>query len=175
VGFARAIQTAASTDLRWAEWLTAVARWPAVLVSLLVCALAAGWLGGARAGLLAPVHFAAVWLLDKGLRYAVFQPRPSPDLIHVAGPVLPGSAFPSTSALMYVGTFGYLGVVALTRGRGAAGALIAALCGVLLVFGLAARIVLGAHWPSDVLVSYLYGFVIAGALVGFVPADRTQR
>jgi membrane-associated phospholipid phosphatase len=38
----------------------------------------------------------------------------------------------------------------------------------LLLVGFAARIALGAHWPSDVILSYLIGLLWAGLLIRFV-------
>jgi membrane-associated phospholipid phosphatase len=52
-----------------------------------------------------------------------------------------------------------------TGGRRAALVLV---CAGLLILGGAARIALGAHWPSDVLISYCLGLLWAGFLVRFV-------
>jgi len=172
VTLAKALQAALPQQTAWAEWVTATAKWPWLMVLMGLSGLIAGFLAGVRALLLAPVSLALMWLLDKGLRMLVFQPRPSPDLIHVAVAPLPGSAFPSTFALMFAGTFGYLVVVAIARSKGTASLLVAAVGTGSLMIGFAARVALGAHWPSDVLVSYLYGFVIAAGLVAFIPRRR---
>jgi membrane-associated phospholipid phosphatase len=43
-------------------------------------------------------------------------------------------------------------------------------CVALLILGWVARIALGAHWPSDVIISYYVGLLWAAFLIRFVPA-----
>jgi len=172
VELARAIQAVAPPDLRWAEWLTAAARWPWLLAPLVVSVLLSLYLCGLRAAIGAVASLGAVWFLDKVLRHLVFQQRPAGDLIHVVPPQAHGSAFPSTAALIYAGTFGYLAVIAILRAGGVTRWLVAAACVAVLLLVAAARIVLGAHWPSEILVSYLYGFIVAGVLLMLVPRRR---
>lgn len=84
------------------------------------------------------------------------QPRPSPQLIRVMGHPK-GYAFPSIFALVYVGTFGYLGAVAAAQRKGALRVIIVSAAAALLTVGAIARIDLGAHWPSDLWIAYLIG------------------
>ena len=42
-------------------------------------------------------------------------------------------------------------------------------CGALLILGWVARVALGAHWPSDVIVSYYLGLLWAALLIRFFP------
>ncbi len=42
------------------------------------------------------------------------------------------------------------------------------LCAVFLVIGWVARVALGAHWPSDVIISYYLGLLWAAFLIRFV-------
>jgi membrane-associated phospholipid phosphatase len=170
VAVARAIQSVTPTDTHWAQMLTATAKWPNILVLAGIVAVASWLLAGRRAALLALLSFGAMLGLDKLLRLLLFQARPSPELISVAEPGMKGSAFPSTFALLYVGTLGYLAIVSLARTKGRVGLAVALACIILLALGLAARVALGAHWPSDVLVSYLYGFVWASVLLYWIPA-----
>jgi membrane-associated phospholipid phosphatase len=168
----RALQAAAPADMRWAEWLSAGGRWPWLLIPVAVSFLLSFYLGGLRASIGAIGSIAAVWFLDKLLHHLVFQPRPSADLIHVVPPPAHGSAFPSTVALIYVGAFGYLATVAALRAGKAVRWLVAGGCIALLASVGTARIVLGAHWPSDILLSYLYGFIVAAMLITLVPRRR---
>jgi undecaprenyl-diphosphatase len=132
---------------------------------LVIAAAAFGWaLWGWRAAVLAVVAYLGIWAMDQGLRLALFQPRPSPDLVRVAGHP-PGSGFPSTFALVYAGTVGFVAVLVLTTGRAPRRMLLVAPCAALLLVGFGARVVLGAHWPSDVLLSYLLGLLWVSALL----------
>ena len=168
----RALQAAAPGDVRWAEWITTSGRWPWLLLLVAISVVFSLYLSGLAAALGGLASVAAVWFLDTLLRHLVFQPRPSSDLVHVIAPQPHGSAFPSTVALIYVGTFGYLAMIAVLRSSGAVRWLVAAACIALLALAAVARIVPGAHWPSDILVSYLYGFVVAAILIILVPRKR---
>jgi membrane-associated phospholipid phosphatase len=166
VAVARAVQAALPPGPDWAQAVSASAQWPWTGALILVAA-AFGWaLRGSRAAILAVVSYIGIWALDQGLRLVLVQPRPSPDLVRVVGHP-PGSGFPSTFALVYAGTVGFVAVLALTTGRAPWRTLLIATCTVLLLVGFGARVALGAHWPSDVLLSYLLGLLWASALLAF--------
>jgi membrane-associated phospholipid phosphatase len=76
------------------------------------------------------------------------RPRPSRDLVAVMGNPS-GFSFPSTFMTLYSVTIGALVVLAWRNRPGPlrAGVLVAG--GLVLVFAACARIVPGAHWPSD--------------------------
>ena len=57
--------------------------------------------------------------------------------------------------------------------RGGVRALIVILCGVLLAFGWIARVALGAHWPSDVIISYYLGLLWAAFIIRLAIARRS--
>jgi undecaprenyl-diphosphatase len=65
-----------------------------------------------------------------------------------------GFSFPSTFLTLYSVTVGSLVLVALRTARGALRIGIASVGVALLILAGAARIVPGAHWPSDVLGTY---------------------
>jgi membrane-associated phospholipid phosphatase len=96
----------------------------------------------------------------------IAQPRPSPELIQVVGHPK-GYAFPSIFGLVYAATFGYLWLLTGTQCRGTLRVFIPLVAVSLLLIGACARIVLGAHWPSDLWVAYLIGLFWIAALLPF--------
>lgn len=91
------------------------------------------------------------------LKAAVQAERPSTayDLTVVQN--FDGYGFPSGHVYSDVLMFGVLAVIApLLMGR-AGGAALRVLCVAIIVLAGPARMVVGAHWPSDVLGGYLWG------------------
>jgi undecaprenyl-diphosphatase len=125
-------------------------------IVLVLAWVISGW----RAACLAVASFVAMSLLGQWINPLIARPRPSPRLIHVAAS-LSGYSFPSTFALVYASTVGFLAAVAAFRSkqRQAVRVILFLCCVVLLIAGGVARITLGAHWPSDVLLSYFIVFV----------------
>ncbi|MDY0042000.1 MAG: phosphatase PAP2 family protein, partial [Desulforhabdus sp.] len=164
---ARFIQSTAPASYGWAKLVTATAKFPWNLVLLAVttalCWKFAGW----RAVFLALFSFAGMWILGKWLGPLVARPRPSAELISVPDQ-LSGYSFPSIFALTYASTIGFLTAFFVKKSAGAWRVAAPALCCLLLLVGGAARIVLGAHWPSDVMLSYLMGLLWAALLLRFV-------
>jgi membrane-associated phospholipid phosphatase len=166
VAIARAIQAALPGSVGWAKWTTSTAEAPACFVLLVFTMLAAWLISGWRSAIIAVPVFFGLFGFGLWLSPLVAQPRPSPTLITVVGHPK-GFSFPSIFGLIYAATFGYVGVVALVRQRGAMRSLIPALAVLALIAGLCARVVLGAHWPSDLWSAYLMGLVWIGLLVPF--------
>jgi membrane-associated phospholipid phosphatase len=160
------LQSLAPQDTTWAQWITKLATYPWYLV-LVGLAFGLAWiLHGSSAAILSLISFAGLLLVDKGLRLFVFRPRPSPELVHV-DTALMGSSFPSTSALIYMATIGFVGVLAfkaLRRGVLPVSSIVLSCIALILVF--IARVTLGAHWPSDILISYLIGLIWILLLLG---------
>jgi undecaprenyl-diphosphatase len=158
VQVARGVQALARGGENWATWISNTARppWSYVLLgfTFVLTRLIHGW----RAAFLSIASFVSLSLLDPVLKAWVARPRPSPNLIHVVGSPS-GYTLPSTFALVYISTFGFLAALALVKGRFSRTAKFALVnpCVALLVIGGLARVLLGAHWPSDVAVSYLIG------------------
>ncbi len=161
------VQRIASPTPEWANWITATAKFPWNVVILCVTVLVSWRLAGWRAAVLALACFAGMWVVGKGLGSVVARPRPSPDLIHVAKK-LSGYSFPSGFALTYASTIGFLAVLFGQQTSGFLRAAAIVVCGVLLAIGWAARVALGAHWPSDVILSYLIALLWACFLVRFL-------
>lgn len=155
----RILQSLFGNAPRWAEWLTDTAKSPMVIATMGVGAglawLAAGW----RSALAVPLAFGLAWLIDKGLRAVIFAPRPSADLVAVAS-ASSSSGLPSTFGLAYGSIFG---VVVFAAASGRSGITMRALALALIFAGVAARVVLGGHWSSQMLASVLFGLLAAAA------------
>jgi undecaprenyl-diphosphatase len=108
-----------------------------------------------------------MWLLGPWLNGLIARPRPSANLVQVVG-AFSGYSFPSSLALTYASTFGFVAVLAANvRSVFPRGAVVTLCCAALVVGG-AARIALGAHWPSDIILSYLIALLWASLLIRFV-------
>src|ERR1700722_10403740 len=170
---ARVIQHFASMPIPLAQAITASALMPWCF-ALLAGTIGVGWtMCGWRAAAVAVAIFFGLWFLGIWLSPIVAQPRPTSELINVVGHPK-GYAFPSIFGLIYGATLGYAGVVALARSRGAARIVICVIAVIFLLAGIDARVVLGAHWPSDLLVSYLYALTLIVAVLPFTgpPMDE---
>jgi membrane-associated phospholipid phosphatase len=167
---ARAIQHFAPMPIPLAQAITTSALMPWCL-GLLAATVAVAWtICGWRAAAVAVAIFFGLWLLGIGLSPIVAQPRPTSDLINVVGHPK-GYAFPSIFGLIYGATFGYAGVLALVRLRGAR-TLICVIALFFLLAGIDARVVLGAHWPSDLLAAYLMALTLIVALIPFAELSK---
>ena len=100
------------------------------------------------------------------------RPVAGKDLRVVAAP-LGGSSFPSGHVLTYVGTYGFLAVLAesLIRPVVLRRVVVGGLVGLIGLVG-PSRIQQGHHWPTDVTASYLLG---TSYLVGVVALYRTLK
>jgi membrane-associated phospholipid phosphatase len=166
VALTRLVQSLAPASTGWARWLSSTGKLPWSLL-LLAIAVAISWnITGVRGALLALASFAGMELLGKYLGPLVARPRPSPDLVRVAQQ-LSGYSFPSIHALVYASTVGFLAVLFTSKTSGPLRLTVVAICGAVLILGFAARLALGAHWPSDLLLSWLIGLLWAAFLIRF--------
>ncbi len=154
-----ALQSAFGASPQWAEWLTDTAKPPLVVATMVVGAGLAWLIAGWRAAMAVPLAFGFGWLIDKAARALIFAPRPAADVVEVAS-ASSSSGLPSTFGLVYGGVFG---VVLMARARRWDTALLQVLAAFLIITGAAARIMLGGHWPSQMLVSVLLGLAVAAA------------
>jgi len=167
---ARGIQHFAPMPIPLAQAITASALMPWCFVLLAATIVFTWTMRGWRAAVVAFAIFFGLWFLGILLSPIVAQPRPTAELINVVGHPK-GYAFPSIFGLLYGATFGYAGVLALRRFRGAARMVVCVVVLFFLLAGIDARVVLGAHWPSDLLASYLFALTL---IVGLLPLSHLQ-
>lgn len=152
VELARAFQAAAPNPGWWATPISRLAPAPAkyyvMVIALVLSYIVAGWRGLAIAG-----GFVALEQYGAESTKAIFgRPRPSRELIAVTGNPS-GFTFPSTTITFFCVTFGLVAVLAALRRKAPGRWPIFAIGALMLVLGCAARVALGAHWPSDVLLT----------------------
>jgi membrane-associated phospholipid phosphatase len=148
---ARAVQ-AASPGTAWATFVTSTAGAPVkyglMAVAVVLAWMLAGWKGAAIA--------IGVILVEQNLGEASKQiaarPRPSPDLVRVVGHPS-GYSFPSTFTTFYAAIFVPLLLLAHRARRTPLSTAVMLLSAVMIVVGWAARVTLGAHWPSYVVLA----------------------
>jgi undecaprenyl-diphosphatase len=165
------LQSVAPENNSWAEAITTSAKIPWNFLLLAVTVLLSWFIAGWRAAVFAGVCFAGLLLIGPWFQGVIARPRPSPSLVRVIGSSS-GYSFPSIFALTYAATAGYLAILAWHVMAGRARWVVVLACALLLFVGGSARIVLGAHWPSDVVVSYLIGLVWAALLVFLSQAHK---
>lgn len=150
VNLARVIQ-AMSPGTGWASAMTALATTPGKFVVMAAATAAAYWLAGWRGLALMAAVIAIEQLGGEASKELAKRPRPSPDLITVIGRPS-GFSFPSTFTTFIAATFGTLLLLARQSRQPAAPAIVG-VAGIVIVLGWGARVTLGAHWPSDVVLT----------------------
>ena len=150
VAVARAVQ-AFSPGTAWATQVTSLALQP---VKFIVIPLAVGfayWLAGWKGAALTVAAIAIEQAGGEASKQIAQRPRPSRDLIAVVGNPS-GFSFPSTFTTFIAVTFGSVLLLAL-HSRAKMAVTAAALAALVILLGWAARVALGAHWPSDVVLT----------------------
>jgi membrane-associated phospholipid phosphatase len=167
VALTRFVQSLAPAATGWAQWISSTGKSPWCLLLLAMTAVLSWRIAGIRGALLSVASFAGMELLGQYLGPLVARPRPAPDLVRVAQQ-LSGYSFPSVHALVYASTAGFLAVLFAVKTSGLQRLAGVVMSGAVLLTGFAARLALGAHWPSDLLLSSLIGFLWAAFLIRFV-------
>jgi undecaprenyl-diphosphatase len=165
----RFLQSLTPGSMSWALWITKSAAFPWSLI-LLAITFALSWaLAGWRIALYSILSFVGMWILGTLLSPLIARPRPSPILVHVVGSPS-GYSFPSIFALIYGSTVGFLAILAPLKKSGALRTTLLFLCCALLIIGGIARIAMGAHWPSDIIISYFLALLWAFFLIRIAPS-----
>lgn len=152
VAVARAIQ-AISPGTAWATLVTNLALEPAKYVVMTLAVVGALWLAGWKGALLTLAAILIEQNFGEAAKQIAERPRPSRELIAVVGNPS-GYSFPSTFTTFIAVTFGSILVLALPS-RVKQARMAAAAAAIVIVVGWAARVALGAHWPSDVVLTTL--------------------
>ena len=121
-----------------------------IAVVLTAAIFVGGWQGAA---LIAGFLLLEQWGAESTKAFFM-RPRPSRDLVTVFGN-FSGYTFPSTTVTFFSVTFGALGILALVRKNAPYRVPVMSVAFGMLFLGCAARVALGAHWPSDVLLTSL--------------------
>lgn len=152
VQLTRAFQAALPDAGWWATPISRLAPAPAkyyvMTIALVLSFVVAGWRGLAiAAGFIALEQYGA-----ESTKAIFDRPRPSRDLIAVTGNPS-GFTFPSTTITFFCVTFGSVAVLAARRRKAPGRWPILAASSAMVLLGCAARVALGAHWPSDVVLT----------------------
>lgn len=151
VPITRMIQAAAPDPGWWARPISSLAPAPARYYVMVVTAVLAYVLAGWR-GLVLIAAFMALEQYGAESTKAIFErPRPSRELIATTSGS--GFSFPSTTVTFFCATFGTVAVLAALRRKAPGRWPILAAAALMLVLVCAARVALGAHWPSDVILT----------------------
>jgi membrane-associated phospholipid phosphatase len=167
VAVARAIQ-ALSPGTDWVPGFISTAYAPAKFALMAIAVLGTWRLAGIRAAAVVLVFIVLEQLLGEASKSLFHRPRPSRELVAVMGNPS-GFSFPSTFVTLYSVTVGALVLVAWRFARGAKRVGVIAVGIALLILAAAARVVPGAHWPSDVLGTYAICLSWLYAALSFLP------
>ncbi len=162
VATARAVQ-AVSPGTTWATTYTSTAvapvKWIVAAAALVACYVLGGWPGA----LLFVVALAIEQAGGEASKSLFMRPRPSRDLVQVMG-TPSGYSFPSTFMTFHSVVLSCIWLLA-RQARPSSGRQIALVAAPLLILiGWACRVVVGAHWPSDVVLTTVLVFVWVVAL-----------
>jgi len=139
---------ALSPGTAWVAPMVSTATAPTKFILMAAALLGAWRLAGVRALLVVAAAIALEQWLGESSKLLFGRPRPSRELVAVIGNPT-GLSFPSTFMTLYSVTAGALVVLAWRMRPSTLRTSVLGATGVVLFVAAAARIVPGAHWPSD--------------------------
>ena len=135
-----------------AACVTSLATRPAIVAVLAVGLALATWRGRLRGLVATAVLMLFWWYAGEPLKTIVQRPRPTAALVDVVR-ASSGFSFPSTFATAWYSAWLPVAIYAWRTRQRAGGLVLAITAGVLVALGAWARIRMGAHWPSDLLLT----------------------
>ena len=135
-----------------AAFVTSLATRPAIFAVLAVGLALATWRGRLRGLVATAVLMLFWWYAGEPLKTIVQRPRPTAALVDVVR-ASSGFSFPSTFATAWYSAWLPVAIYAWRTRQRAGGLVLAITAGVLVALGAWARIRMGAHWPSDLLLT----------------------
>lgn len=151
---ARAVQQLMPPPASWATPVSRLAPAPDKYYVMAIALVAATFVAGLRGLALVACFILLEQYGAEATKTWFDRPRPSRDLIAVVGSPT-GFSFPSTTITFFSMTIGAVGMLALLRKQAPYRWPVVVLCSGFLLIACAARVALGAHWPSDVLLTAL--------------------
>lgn len=136
-----------------ASLITGAATRPAVYVLFGVGLLVATWRGRLRGLVTTGVLMALWWYGGEPLKEVIHRPRPTAGFVEVLRPAR-GYSFPSTFATTWFSAWLPIAVYAWRTRQRQAGTALAVVAVIAMLLGAWARIRMGAHWPSDLLMTF---------------------
>jgi len=135
-----------------AAWITSLAGQPVVFGVLGLGLALATWRGRLRAFVVTALLMLVWWYAGEPLKHLVQRPRPTADLVEVVRQSS-GFSFPSTFATAWFSAWLPVAIYAWRTRQREAGLAVSLVAWLLVIAGAWARIRMGAHWPSDVLMT----------------------
>ena len=133
--------------------ITSLVTRPALFVVIAVGVLLATWRGRLRGLVTAAILIAAWWYAGEPLKEVVHRPRPTAEFVEVVR-ASSGFSFPSTFATTWFSVWLPVAIYAWRTRQRSAGLAVAIAAWVAVLLGGWARIRMGAHWPSDIVMTF---------------------
>jgi membrane-associated phospholipid phosphatase len=133
--------------------ITSLVTRPSLYIVIAAGVLLATWRGRLRGLVASVILIAAWWYAGEPLKEVVHRPRPSAELVEVVRPSS-GYSFPSTFATTWFSVWLPVAVYAWRTRQRSAGLAVSVVAWVALLLGGWARIRMGAHWPSDIVMTF---------------------
>lgn len=136
-----------------AAWITSLAARPVVYGVLGLGLALATWRGRLRGFVVAALLIGIWWYAGEPLKGVVARPRPTSEFVEVVRPSS-GFSFPSTFATTWFSAWLPVAIYAWRSRQRSAGLAVAIVAWLAIVAGAWARVRMGAHWPSDLLMTF---------------------